>query len=187
RGLGLLGALVLAGQPVLERRALHRPTARDCLRPPGLEPSAEHPGRAAGVPVVVGQVGEVLFVAIAQPRLVRDDRESCLGQGPRSSRQVELLDPLDRVRLDGRANALMDDVVEVDQDAATEQSVYLVDPGAMTLYQAFDRSGLVPRVVVDVHPRVSVQTMHDEVDEPLKRGLLAVAVHDLERVYYGIR
>ena len=65
-------------------------------------------------------------VVIAEPALVLDDAEPGPGDRSLALGQVEPLDPLDRVRVDRRAQALPDDLVEVDEDAGPEDPVDLV-------------------------------------------------------------
>ena len=62
-----------------------------------------------------------------QPRLERDDAEPGLRHRALADGHVELLDLLERVRLDGGPDALADDVEQVDEDVAAEQPVDLVD------------------------------------------------------------
>ena len=114
----------------------------------------------------------IVLVAVLEPGLEGDDAESRLGHRALAGRHVELLDLLERIRLDRGAHALADDVEKVDQDLAAEQPVDLVDAGPVALHQALDGAGLVAAVVVDVHLRVRVESIDDQADEPLEGSLL---------------
>ena len=70
---------------------------------------------------------------------------------------VERLDPLDRVALDRRAQALAHRPEQVDEDAAAQQPVDLVLARGVPAHQPLERGRLVRRVVVDVHLRDSAR------------------------------
>ena len=102
---------------------------------------------------------------VPSPCLVLDDAEAGLGDRPLALRHVEVLDPFDRVRLDGSADALADDVEEIHEDPGAEELVDLLFARVMTLHEPFDGARLVAAVVVDVHGRVGRVASHCEIDE----------------------
>ena len=146
--------------------------APDGLRTPLLQPPAKEPGRDAVVAVIGSDPVEDGLVSFLEPRLERDDAEPGVGHRPFAGRHVELLDLLERVRLDRRTDALANDVEQVDEDIAAEEPVDFVDAGPVSLHQPLDGPRLVAAVVVDMHLRVPVETIHEEPDEALEGGLL---------------
>ena len=170
--LAIAGFLGLGRRPVAERGPREVPAVGDGLAPASLQPVAQPEGRHAIVAVVGGKVVEMALLAVMQPVLVLHDAEA----GPRHAALAveaeEVLDLLERVRLDRGPDALADDPVEVHEDAAAEQPVDLVLPRRVALHQAFDGAGLVAAVVVDVHRGVPVEAVDDVVDERLEGGPL---------------
>ena len=70
---------------------------------------------------------------------------------------VERLEALDRVALHRRAEALADDLVEVDEPVAAEQLVHLLLARVVAAHEPAQVRRLVGRVVVDVEVRVRVR------------------------------
>src|SRR3990170_1940574 len=159
-----------------DRRARQIPAARQTLLPPLLQPAAQQPGRDAVVAVVVGEILQVSRIAIARPGLVLDDAEARLGDRALALGHVELLDALDRVRLDRGPDPLPHDLVEVHEHLAAQDPVDFVLTGRVALHEPLDGARLVAGVVVDVHRRVTLEALDDEVDEGLEGPLLTLAV-----------
>ena len=151
-----------------------------------LQPAVQAPGRETVIPVVRGDRGEDLRVAGLQPALVLDHAEPCRGDDTLALGHVELLDLLDRVRLDRRLERLADDPVQVDQDVAAQDPIDLVLPCAVAAHQALEGRRLVRRVVVDVHGRLAREPLDDEVDERLEHGLLLGRVVCPERMEHAL-
>ncbi len=101
--------------------------ARHRLGPAVLEPRPEEPGRDAVVAVVAPRSRRA---SPGRRPSASDSKATTLkpGLGDRAlaDGHVELLDLLERVRLDRGAHALSDDVEEVDEDVAAQQPVDLV-------------------------------------------------------------
>ena len=93
-----------------------------------------------------------------------------------SPREEQLLDVLQRVRLDAGAQPLPHDLEQVDEHLAAQELVDLLLARRVRAHQPRQRRRLVGRVVVDVHVRERAPALADEVDELLERAPLPVAV-----------
>src|SRR5207244_7861849 len=72
--------------------------------------------------------------------------------------------------------------VEVDEDFAAQQIVHRVLARGVEAHELLDRRRLVHAVVVDVHVRMTLQPLVEEVDQLLERSLLRDAVMGPERL-----
>ena len=86
---------------------------------------------------------------------------------PGGTREVELLDLLQRVRLGRHSDGLADNSEEVDEHVASQQVVDLVFAGAVRAHEPPERARLVGRVVIDVHVGVPVAPLRDQIDRRL--------------------
>ena len=129
---------------------------------------------------------EARLVAVVEPALELDHglvARADLGL----PREEQLLDVLQRVRLDPGAHALPHDLEQVDEHLAAEQLVDLLLARRVRAHQPRQRRRLVGGVVVDVHVRERAPALGDEVDELLERGLLAVADRTPRTARYVVR
>ena len=127
-----------------------------------LQPVAKHPGRHAVVAVVVGDAVEDRLVTLAQPALELDHAETSIGDRSLAYGQVGLLDLLERIGLDRRANALPYDVEEVDETPRPEQPVEVVGPEAVPPDEPLQRPAFVTAVVEDMELRVRLDPRVEE-------------------------
>ena len=111
--LGPLGRNRLGSRRIARGRPRNDPIRKERgrLDPEALEPIPEPERRDAVVPVVVGDVRQDRRVLRFHPALVLHDAEPGARDGPFAFGQVELLDLLDRIRLDGRPDAAPHDMV----------------------------------------------------------------------------
>ena len=179
-----LGELLRRGA-VVERRASERSLAGLEVPPPVLEPVAESPVAHDVVAVVAldpGQdrlrVGDGRLRPHLEPGLEGDDAAAGVLELDLAVERVQRLDPLDRVALDAREDALADGAEQVHEHAAAQQPVDLLLARPVALGEAAERGPLVGRVVVDVHRRVGRPAVHDQVDRALERGLLGRPRHE---------
>ena len=125
--------------------------------------------------------------AVLQRRLEGDQVLGRLPQVHLPGVPAQGFQPLDRIALHPRPDALPHHPVQVDEHAAPEQVVHLVLTGGEAAHQpadgllagpvqlgeVVDRRRLVVVVVVDVQARVTAAPLGDEVDQFLERALLA--------------
>ena len=130
-----------------------RPELRESLRTPLEQPVAQQERRDAVLPVVRVDLVEQRLLARLHPLLEDDDRGAAvlhLGLSLEVEEVLELLQPVAGPR---GANAVADDFVEVDEDAAPKQVVELRLARAVAAHEALERGDLVGGVVVDVQLR----------------------------------
>ncbi len=95
---------------------------------------------------------------------------------------VERLELLDRVLLDARAQRLLDDRMEIDEQPGAQHAVDLVLARRVAAHQTLDRRRLVGGEVIDVEIAVPRPALHDEIDERLERRSLRDGIERPERV-----
>ena len=85
---------------------------------------------------------------------------------------VQLLDPLQGIRLVRDAQSLPQERVQVDEHLAAQEDVQLVLADGVAAHQALEGPRLVPAVVIDVHYGPAASPLHDEGDELVERAAL---------------
>src|SRR5580700_58782 len=152
----------------------------DQLRPYVLEPVTQCVRRKTVVAVVAANHGLELVshcrrIGGFEKRLYGSQRTARIFKRGGSSEPEEALQFLDRVALDARADALPDDVIEIDEDPCTQQTVDFFFTRGVTAHEAFQGTGFVGGVVVNVQIGEFLPTGHYEVGELGKRGFLLFA------------
>ncbi len=182
RGLQLLALAGCGSGLVGWLAALGRGAPRCSVRPQPEQPPVQLVGGAAVLLVVALDVVEDGVVAAFHPFLEAHDRLVSAGDLGGSLEAVDLLDRLDRVAVDRRAQRLLDDAVEVDEHLLAQEVVHLLLAGAVLAHQPRQRRALVGGVVVDVQAGAPPPALDDPVDEALERRPLAVPVPPPQRV-----
>ena len=109
-------------------------------------------------------------------------RRPRIAQVDLAAEAVEGLQPLDRVALHRRPDALANGSEQVDEDAAAQQAIDLLLARRVAAHQPRGRGRLVGGVVVDVEARIAGQAVHDQVDGLLEGPLLGLAGDPTARV-----
>ena len=78
------------------------------------------------------------------------------------------------------ADRLAHDLIEIDEDLASQEIVHFVLPRGVLAHQPLERGRFVRRVVIDVQVRPLAKARMDEVDEPLEGELLFLAGQGLK-------
>ena len=146
------------------------------LRPLREQPLVERDRRAAVLLVVRADALEQRVVLRLEPLLEEDDRLGATLDLRGAREAVQLLDLLDRVARDARAERLLDDAVEVDEHVLPEPLVDLGLARRVLAHEPAERGSLVGGVVVDVQVGVDAAARLDPVDEALEGGFLRFAV-----------
>ncbi len=132
--------------------------------------------REAVVLVVKGDLVEQPLVARLEPVLVGNDAAGGVDDLGRSLAAVERLEFLQRIRLGPDPNGLPDYPIQVDEHPAAQELVDLSLPGRIGTRQILERVRLVWRVVIDVHIRIAIEPLDQEVDDLLEGTLLFIRI-----------
>ena len=110
------------------------------------------------------------------PAGILDDRVSGRGDFRGALRSIEALDRLDRIAVLPDAQAMADDLIEINEHLVPEQLIHLVLAGVMARAQPPHRADLVGGVMVDVHAGIALPAREDPVHEALEGALLLLTV-----------
>ena len=89
---------------------------------------------------------------------------------------VEALDLLDGVTVLANAQAVADDLIEVNEDIVAKQLINLVLSGIVACAQPANGAHLVGGIMINVHPRVLLPPVENPVHEAFEGELLSIAV-----------
>jgi hypothetical protein len=77
----------------------------------------------------------------------------------------------ERLDVDRRTHA-----IQIDEDLVTQQIVHLILAGIMIHAQPANRTALVRRIMIDVHPGIFLPAVEHPIDEPFECDLLLSAI-----------
>ena len=89
-------------------------------------------------------------------------------EGRRSVKIVKRLEGLQGVFFDAGPDGLLENGVQIDEDARAEQAVDFVFAGGVAAHQPFEFNGLVGREMVDMHGGIGVAPADDFVHDPFE-------------------
>ncbi len=110
------------------------------------------------------------------PPGVLDDRISRRGNLGGAFWSVEAFDRLERVAVLAEAQAVTDDLKEINKHLVPEQRIHLVLAGIVARAQSSNRADLVRGVMVDVHAGVVLPSIEDPVHEAFEGQLFLLPV-----------
>jgi hypothetical protein len=162
-------AFPVGGEPVLSEI-----TGREGVRPRnGFESLAEKPvaqrqRRATVLLVVGGDRLQSCSIARLHPVLVLEHGERPAAHTRTSLEAGQLFDLLERIPWHPGAKPLADDLVQVDEDLSTQQSVHGILSRRIYAHELGDGRRLVSAVVIDVQVGVTSQALVQKIDERLE-------------------
>ena len=145
------------------------------------EPAVEVERGITILAIVLNDLRECGRVARFQEALVHHDRGHRARDLVAARPAIELLDLLERVALERRAQPLPHDVEEIDEHAFAQQHVDVGFARAVFGREPAQRRGFIGRVVVNVQVRPLRPPREDEIDQRLERAFLAGAIVAVER------